>query len=731
MRAPGTPFGLRTRRASCLALTSCALSFMASTHAAGDARRPVTLADLESLSFPDVTMQFSPDGGTLSYSLSSDSLWLVRARAGARPRQIGSGFLPGWSAAGDELAFYSLGSGDVQLWIYDLKSGTARQLTHVPGGIDPDPATRIVGFVHDAFRYTWSPDGRQLVFASRVAAATQRAAATAAAPKVPEPTSSATPLILTPTTPPDWTLSGLFAHPRASFGTLQSKDGHSITSKRNDAPGVVLSNQLFVVSVQSGVVRRLTRDDRNYFNPQWSADGQSIVAAATGASGPIFGSAGIGIVSISLDGNRVQALSRGSGVSSRPSWAPDGRQLAYFDSETFVGRPAVRVEKAGVALPRDVTAALDRQVDDFVWSDDSQAIFVSYQDGLSEALARIALPAATVENLIPAGDHELPVDVSGLTASRAGALAWVQEDPMHPSSIQLLAPGAARPITLVDLQPQTRHWRLGTVKVIHWRNSRGEERDGTLLRPPGFSPGRRYPLIVDAYPLTGGADWTYPMMGNQAWASAGYLVFRPSPRAPHVWMNPWKSEASSLVAKGPKGWDVTLDDVMSGVDEVIRRGYADPARMCLYGFSNGGGVVNYLVTRTNRFRCAVSVAGALSDWVRPALLETGYDALLAQWAGVELSEDPDAYVQLSAVFHLSHVKTPMLLADGDNDGDFLLDTIEMYNGLRSAGVDVTLLRYPDQGHGFTGPAMADFWKREMAFFNAHLRVSLPTPPPTG
>ncbi len=63
----------------------------------------------------------------------------------------------------------------------------------------------------------------------------------------------------------------------------------------------------------------------------------------------------------------------------------------------------------------------------------------------------------------------------------------------------------------------------------------------------------------------------------------------------------------------------------------------------------------------------------------------------------------------------------MLLADGDDDGDFLLDTIEIYNGLRHAGVDVTFLRYPDQGHGFTGAAMADFWDREMQFFAKYLR----------
>ena len=62
----------------------------------------------------------------------------------------------------------------------------------------------------------------------------------------------------------------------------------------------------------------------------------------------------------------------------------------------------------------------------------------------------------------------------------------------------------------------------------------------------------------------------------------------------------------------------------------------------------------------------------------------------------------------------------MLLADGDNDGDFLLDTIEVYNGLKRAGVDVTLLRYPGQGHGFNGTALEDFWERELAFFDRYL-----------
>jgi len=197
-------------------------------------------------------------------------------------------------------------------------------------------------------------------------------------------------------------------------------------------------------------------------------------------------------------------------------------------------------------------------------------------------------------------------------------------------------------------------------------------------------------------------------------------VFWPNARAPHTWMNAYREAGFGEAGKGPKGWDVTLDDVLSGVDELIRGGIVDPDRMGLYGFSNGGGVVNDLVTRTNRFKCAVSVAGVYPDWLLPAFPHT--DTTIPTFeGGVSPFDDPAAYVQLSAIFHLKAVTTPMLLAVGDNDGDFLLGTIELYNGLRWLGKDVTFLRYPGQGHGFSGAALKDFWERETAFFDDHLK----------
>src|SRR5438445_10261449 len=126
----------------------------------------VTLADLQQVYAPDVTFSLSPDGKQLAYAITNQSVWIVDVAPNAKPHQIGEGFLPAWSPTGDRVAFYSTKVDGPQLWTFDLKSQQLSQATHVAGGIDPDPTSRMLGYVRDAFRYSWSPDGKQIVFAS-------------------------------------------------------------------------------------------------------------------------------------------------------------------------------------------------------------------------------------------------------------------------------------------------------------------------------------------------------------------------------------------------------------------------------------------------------------------------------------------------------------------------------------------------------------------------------------
>jgi dipeptidyl aminopeptidase/acylaminoacyl peptidase len=210
------------------------------------------------------------------------------------------------------------------------------------------------------------------------------------------------------------------------------------------------------------------------------------------------------------------------------------------------------------------------------------------------------------------------------------------------------------------------------------------------------------------------------MGGNQAFASEGYAVFLPNHRAPHMVPNLIKSEAYSEAGRGPEGVETMVDDVLTGIDALARTGIIDRHRMCLYGFSNGGLSTNLLVIRTHQFRCAVSAAPILSDWPESFWLFNSGSEVRNLAGGATPWQDPQAYVSLSPVFHLDQVNTPMLLAVGDEDLPSLLGAIEMYNGLRYLGRDVTLLRYPDQGHGFTGAALNDYWDRVNAFIAGHL-----------
>jgi dipeptidyl aminopeptidase/acylaminoacyl peptidase len=675
-------------------------------------RHSPTLADLTALRSLDLTLSLSSDGNWLALSGSDGGLTVVSTRNSSNLRKLGNGSSPLWSPDGTKLAFLSTRGGDLQLWVYERSSGALTQVTHVDRGIDPDPTSRVVGREHDAFRYDWSPHSDALVFASRVPTSTEVPGTS------PAPTgSSAAPLILTASTPAEWTLAGIFSH---GFGTAESKDGSSITFRQNAAPAAVRSSALYLVSVADHRVRRLTLDENSYFNPAWSPDGQSILCATTGRAGPVWGVDSVNLVKVSVETGQPTALTHGLGVRSRPTWSPDGLRFAYLRRSGFFGPGNVFVVKTGGGPEVNLTAGLDRQVDDLAW-ESAGSIVLTYKDGVSHPLGRLVLGTGTIHVLSPCATCPSPVGVTMLASSDTGSFVY-RETTASSDQIRLTRKGGHSQ-DLVDVAPQESQWERGEVRVIHWRNQGGEELEGSLLLPVGYARGTRYPLIVDAYPKIGGVDWTSPMGGNQVWAAHGYMVFRPSAPAPHVWMNPWKSANSSASNKGPGVWNDTVDDILTGVDELIVQGLVDPARMCLYGFSNGGSVVDYLVTKTTRFKCAVSVAGALADWVRPALLSPEASQITQDWAGVSLRDNPQAYIQLSelsAVFFLGNAKTPMLLADGDNDGGFLLDTIEVYNGLKRAGVDVTLLRYPGQGHGFTGTALEDFWGREMAFFDRYL-----------
>jgi dipeptidyl aminopeptidase/acylaminoacyl peptidase len=687
----------------CCAILACLL-----LHGSLKAQAPhaPTTNDLQGLKTTGY-IQLSPLGDKLVYTVGgsvSGQLWSISTRSAAAPKLLATGSIPTWSPDGKSLAYYSSESGSQQLWMMDIQSAHAEQITNVDGGINPDPSTRVVGWIGDPLRFSWSPDGHRLVFGSRVQS-TGGGSAVASTAKA-EDVKPGTPLILTNKTPAAWTLSGIFA---SAFGPPAPMPG---PDKPAPLPPVMVS-QLFVVDVATKSVQQLTSDASVYFNPAWSPDGRTIACASSDGHSPYTGPTNIYALDPST--GKKSALTSGTGDKRLPRWSPDGKRIAYMGGEHF-GMQSVFVITATGGAPVNVGAKVDRYITEFEWLPDGKSLAMIDWDGTNWPVVSVSVADGSVVNLT----GSTAAMRQYLSVARDGGFVWGHNDGSSYGVILAQSRGGIAASVLVDMNPQIRGWGLGSQEVVRWKNGRGDELEGVLIKPVGFKAGQRYPLIVDGYPAQPNGFKSSLMMGNQIWAAKGYAVFWPNARAPHVWINAYRDQAFTQAGKGPEGWDVTVDDTLSGVDELVRRGIVDPDRMGLQGFSNGGGVVNYLVTRTNRFKCAVSVAGVYPDWLLPTFLHT--DATIPTFeGGTSPWDDPAAYVKLSAVFHVKAVTTPMLLAAGDNDGDFLLGMIELYNSLRSLGKDVTFLRYPGMGHGFSGPALQDFRERENAFLDQYLK----------
>jgi dipeptidyl aminopeptidase/acylaminoacyl peptidase len=639
-----------------------------------------------------------------------DTVWLVSSNRATPRRPVGQGGMPHFAPKCERLAYYSNVSGSRQLWVLDLRRSRRRQVTRVRGGIEVDTRTGFSGWVFDPFQYCWSPDGTRLVFTSLLPAKKQPVPlGRALGMRVqagPDRKAEAVPLILTNTTPEDWTLRGAFRRDVTS-----QMVGSSTTDARPtwEVPRVKVSH-LFITEVATGLTRRLTSDDGGYFNPDWSPDGTQVVAVALqDRSLEGWGPEDSDLCLFDVASGRRSCIGAGSGQKRLPRWSPDGQAIAYVGGAKFVPQ-SVYIVRLASGVRENVTASLDRPAYEFDWSPDGRSLHVAYQDGLETPIARVDLEGGKHTRI--ESNNVWPGGFGGFVERLPAWRQW--PDGNSAQRIRVLEDVDSLPRTVAELKEAGPSPGIHQ-QVIRWKNSRGDEIEGLIVTSPASRAGRA-PLLVNAY----GGQWNVPPYRDEVrLANNGFLVFLPNHRAPHMWMNVTKNPAYDGAASGPQGIDLLHDDIMSGVDTLIARGLVDSTRMCVYGHSNGGLSALYLLMRTARFRCASVAAPATADW--PTMFFVGGGAGIDTYMhGATPWSDPGVYVALSPVYHSDQMTTPLLLSVGDDDQVLLLATIGLYNGLRYLGRSVTLLRYAGQGHQLEGAAKDDFERRQLAFFREHL-----------
>jgi dipeptidyl aminopeptidase/acylaminoacyl peptidase len=648
-------------RARAAALLALALLAVAPAYAAG--KRAMTMADVHRLR--DVAEpSLSPDGRWLLYTVATDDLawdrkvsevWRVATSGGAERRLTYASPDSSWAAQyspdGRWIAFLSDRGEEetTQVWRMPADGGEAEALTAFKGGVS---------------EFAWSPDSQRLALI--VADAPAEAAKLPDGEDGPEQ-----PIVIT---------------------RLQFKDDSSgyLDDKRAHL-------HLFEIAGRKDLL--LTPGQHDEWSPAFSPDGRTIAyATKRGADPDRHLNSDIYLVEARAGASERQ-LTRFEGADldpyweSRLAWSPDGTKIAYLqggeDKWIYYAPWRLAVVDVASGIAR-IPAEIDRCMSRPKWSADGRSVLVLLEQSRVTWLSRIGLEDGKVEQLTHGKRFDYDFDTRGATT------VVLSGDGATPNEVYAVEGAGLRALTRQN-EPLRAEVEFPAMEDFSVTTADGTRVDGLLMKPVGYKEGTRVPTVVRAH---GGPvyQFSHEFLTEWQWYAAhGYAVVGVNPRGGS---GRGFDYAKAIYAD----WgNVDSADLLAGVDEVVRMGVADPARLGLGGWSYGGILTDQVLVRDGRYKAAWSGAGSanalglygLDMYVREVELELG-----KPWLA------PEAYAKVSTPFlHADRIRTPtQFLCAGDDANVPCAGSEQMYQALRSLGVPTRLIVYPGEHHDIEVPS---------------------------
>jgi dipeptidyl aminopeptidase/acylaminoacyl peptidase len=660
---------------------------------AAEARRALTPEDW--YRFQAVSdLRIARDGAAVAYLVTSYDKESDESRAalwmsdwgGQHDEQLTHGESvsePRFSPDGRYLSFLSArpAGANTQLWLLDRHGGEPRQITHVNGEITS---------------YAWSPDGTRIVLVMH-GVPEEHGEGTSGklgkASKKPKTETVAKPLVID------------------AYQFKEDEKGYLTAASRS---------RLYLLDVRSGAVEPLTTDpERVDSHPAFSPDGHQIAYVSRNAGG---GAEWAGIDEIYLVPATAGAKPRRLIKTWTPNhqhleWSPDGRLIAFLIGDeprynAYILDDLAVVEVASGRV-RDLTSKLDRAVVSPVFTSDGRAIQFAIEDDGFQYPAEVALATGTVTHL---ADSMVVTDIE-TSAGHTAVLATSDQSAVEVCALEggKLRPLSAHNRALLD------EIALGTVEDIAFTSRDGTAIHGQIVKPSDFVQGHRYPTIVWIHGGPNGQDQHElvlegygPPLERQLFATHGYVVLGINYRGS---TGRGAAFARSIFADwGHK----EVEDLLAGVDYAIGKGIADPARLGIGGWSYGGILTDYTIASDARFRTAISGAGSgnqLSMYGTDEYIVEYNAELGAPWRNLPL------WLQVSyPFFHADHIHTPTLFLGGDKDFNVpIAGGEQMYQALRTLGVQTQLIVYPGEFHVLTRPSfLVDRSTRYLAWMEKYL-----------
>nr|MCU0623945.1 S9 family peptidase [Gemmatimonadaceae bacterium] len=452
----------------------------------------------------------------------------------------------------------------------------------------------------------------------------------------------------------------------------------------------------------------------------WHPDGRRIAFAATVNPDLVNGTtADLYVVQLASDDGRdsVTTLVSQPGPEGSPVWSPDGRQLAFttFDGKTsyFALNNRIAVVDAAGGTPRVLTGTFDETVSPIAWT--PAGLYFSASQRTAQHLFRLE-PATGRITRVSQPDAAV---VSGVSPSADGrTVAMVQASASALPEVMVSSTERWAPTAITQMSAQLTGLVMGRREVIQWRSRDGELIEGVLISPAGYDGRTRLPLLCVIHGGPTGVDRPvlpdaryYPI---DLWVARGALVLKVNYRGSAAYGERFRRLNVRNLGVGD-AWDV-----LSGVDHLVQKGWADPAKVASMGWSQGGYISAFLTTSTTRF-AAISVGAGISNWAT-YYYNTDITPFTINYLGDDPADDPAIYAKTSPMSYVKQAKTPTLIQHGELDRRVpIANAYELRQGLEDRGVPVELVVYKGYGHGITRPkSQRAVMAHNLGWFNHYL-----------
>ncbi|HEX8098378.1 MAG TPA: S9 family peptidase [Pyrinomonadaceae bacterium] len=639
--------------------------------------------------------QVSPDGRWIAYSIAFvdkeanrllTHIFVVPVEGGS-PKQLTTGdrsaASPRWSPDGRRIAFVSARDGEDQVWTVDLASNEFQKVTNLSTGAG-DPV--------------WSPDGNWIAFTSDVyPECTTDDCNKARLQKVEQSKVKAR------------TIDRLLY--RHWKGWKEGKRSH-----------------VFVISSSGGTARDLTPGD--YDAPPFSLGGPTDYAFSPDSKELAFArntdkveavSTNSDIFIVAVTGGEARRITgNNQGADSSPLYSPDGRYLAYR-SQSRAGyesdRWRIMLYDRQSGQSRSLTEQLDAWAEGFTFSPDGQKIYFAAGVRGQEPIYSVPVAGGAITKVVADGFND---DVKVTKDGRA--LVFSRSTGAKPAEVwRANADGTGVAQITKTNDSFLADFNLPPVEEVTWAGAANTKVSGYIAKPPGFTPSKKWPLIVLIHGGPQGAwnnNWGY-RWNPQVFAAAGYVVFMPNPRGSTGYGQKFVEEIS-----GDWGGKV-VTDIMNGVAHVVSLGYVDRENIGAAGGSYGGYMVNWIeghnTDRRFQFKALVSHAGVYNLTSMYGVTE---ELWFPEWEfkGNPWS-NPDLYTKWSPHLFAKNFRTPLLVTHGELDFRVPIgEGLQLFTTLQRMGVESKLLYFPDEGHWIQKPQNSELWYGTViGWFDKHLK----------